>query len=967
MFVRRCIWLLCLALACAADRSLEAADPNADLVEVWKCRFENLSEDVAEHWDVNYDSWPDRWTRVYDDKHPQYVRMEIDPAEDRAVRGRKLVIHPDGGSATATSPPIRIKPKFSYKLRVRAKLSGAEHGKARVRMAFHHKHEEQPRQQEQTVPIESDGEWHSLELGDFKPHDNDVDRLYVHIDYERGDRGDLTAELAVADIRLYRLPSIRIYTDNRYNVYTDIKDVKVTCSLSGILKQNPEIRFQLLDATDKSIGAKGELELNGTIISESRTFAADIVDGFGSDKPSYEGEIGWQPPIRENGFYRVRVGMFNPDTGQPIGESRAITLAVVGEGLETSKYGEFGWSLPAADRPLSFDTLQELLPRVGVKMVKLPVWFQPDDHKRGDQLLRFSEQLSARGIETIGILEDPTPRLADRFTEIAPPEIQSFLSTDPSYWTPRIDHVITRLSLRIRWWQLGHDGDTSFVGFDDLIEKISAIRNQMFRFGQDIKMGVGWRWDYLREWSEPRSWDFEQMSGREQLDAAGLDSALESAPPSTAHRWVLVAPPEVDRSVPEGANPNDPNDPVMRQALVSRHQHRVRDFVKQILVAKIHDADGIFVADPFSGLADVTLGRTGVMNQDGTPGELLLPWRTCARLLGRAKYIGSLQLPANSSNWLFKRPDGQIVMVLWNLQSEAHEVNAAPIEERLYLGESVYSVDIWGDSKELELQDGRQVVSVGRMPRFVVGLNEAVARWRMATRFESEIVPSIFLTPHDNALLAENTFGQGVGGLVSVFVPEAKTPHKQGAASPSRDKASPDWQVLIEDRRFSLPTAASLQAAIGVTLKDATHGDQAVRIDFDLTTDRDYRFSVWRNLHVGTGDVELDVQTYVGEDGRLVIEQLLRKTVGPPSDFRCLLYAKNRRRKRTQVYQLGPDLVKKRFTYLNADDLIGQEMRLRVEEIDGRRVLIHRFMVDPKPISEANDEKAESLARAGAS
>ncbi|CAN0346066.1 unnamed protein product, partial [Ectocarpus sp. 4 AP-2014] len=285
------------------------------------------------------------------------------------------------------------------------------------------------------------------------------------------------------------------------------------------------------------------------------------------------------------------------------------------------------------------------------------------------------------------------------------------LSTDPSYWRPRIDHVITRLSLRIRWWQLGHDGDTSFVGFDDLIEKISGIRNQMFRFGQDIKMGVGWRWDHLREWASARSWDFEQMSGREHLDAAGLDSALESAPASTAYRWVLVAPPK---------------------ALVNRHQHRVRDFVKQILVAKIHDADGIFVANPFSGLADVTQGRTGVMNQDGTPGELLLPWRTCARLLGGAQYIGSLQLPANSSNWLFKRPDGQVVMVLWNLESDALEVNAAPIEERLYLGESVHSVDIWGDSKELKSEEGRQIVSVGRMPRFVVGLNEAIARWRMA-------------------------------------------------------------------------------------------------------------------------------------------------------------------------------------------------------------------------------------------
>lgn len=971
----RCVLLLCVAspLAFTASIAGGAATETAttdDLVRVWECCFDNETE--ADHpWDINYDAWPDRWTRVYDEAHPQYVRIGIDPEPVSAIRGRRLVIHADGGSATATSPPIQVLPKFSYKLRFRAKLSGAEHGTARVRMAFHHKQEESPRQLEQTVPVVSDGEWHDLELGDFQPKDGDVDRLYVHIDYQRGERGDLAAEFSVADIRLFRLPSIRIHTGSRYNVYTDPNDVKVTCSLSGILKQNPEVRFQLLDATDKSIGEKGRLELPGKIIEESRTFASDIVDGFGSDKPSYEGSIAWRPRIKNYGFYRVRVGMFNPESGKPIGDPRAITLAVVRPGLETSERGEFGWSLPRADRPLPFDVLQELLPRAGVKLVKLPVWFQPDDDRRGDAIIRFAEQLSARGIETIGILEDPTPRLADPLTKASPPEIQSFLSTDPSYWTPRIDHVITRLSLRIRWWQLGYDNDTSFVGFNDLIDKITAIRNQMFRFGQDIQMGIGGRWDYPRDWKQPLSWDFEQMSGREQLDAAGLEKALAEAPPSAARRWVLVAPPEVDRSLPEGADPNDPDDPLMRAALVNRHQQRVRDFVKQILVAKIHGADGIFVANPFSGLADVTLGRTGVMNEDGTPGELLLPWRTCARLLGRAEFLGSLQLPSGSKNWLFKRPDGQVVMVLWNLQDETdlEEANATPVRETLYLGDDVHVVDVWGDRLELETVDGRQTVAVGPMPRFVVGLNESVSRWRMATRFEEEVVPSVFNTNHPNTLLMQNTFEQGVGGQVRVFVPQDDDDSGTQDANnaPLSETPSGDWQISVEDRRLRLRAGESIRAPIAVRLNDASHGDQAVRIDFDLDADRDYRFSVWRKLHVGADDIELEVKAFVADDGRLLIEQRLRKPNGPPADFRCLLYAEGHRRKRTQIYQLGPELAKKTFTYHNANKLTGATMRLRIEEIDGRRVLIHRFKVQPEPLVKEADPKEGGLADAGTS
>lgn len=942
---------------------LAAADvcgqaPITDLVRVWGCWFDN-DTDPENPWDVNYDAWPDRWTRVYDDEHPQYARMEIAAESDPAIAGSRLVIRPDGGSATATSPPIRILPKFSYKLRAWVKLTGAQHGTARVRMAFHHKSEGKPLQVEQTVPIESDGQWREIELGDFQPQDGDVDRAYVHLDFARGARGDLSAEFSIADIRLYRLPSIKIHTDKAYNVYTDPRDVKVTCTLSGILKQNPEIRFQLLDATNKSIGEKGQLELDGKVIDETRTFAADIVDGFGSDKTSYEGSKDWYPPIETYGFYRVRVGMFNSETDTPIGESRTITVAVVRKGLEESEYGEFGWSLPDADRPLSFDVLLELLTRTGVRLVKLPVWFQPGDEKRGDQILRFAEQLAARGIETIGILEDPTPKLSDPLSDNAPPEIQSFLSTDTSYWTPRIDHVITRLSLRIRWWQLGHDGDTSFVGFDDLIEKLTAIRNQMFRFGQDIRMGIGWRWDHVKSWPDSPSWDYEQMSGREQLDAAGLDKALDSIQASATERWVLVAPPEVDRTIPPGVDPDDPTDPILRAALVGRHQQRVRDFVEQILVAKVHGADGIFVADPFSGLAEMSEGKTGVMNTDGTPGELLLPWRTCARLLGGASYLGSVQMPAGSSNWLFKRPDGQVVMVLWNLLADTVEANATPIEETLYLGEDVHVVDVWGGGAAIPLENGSQTIRVGRMPRFVVGLSEPVARWRMATRFEKSTVPSVFLTRHANALSIKNTFGQGVGGKLRVFVPEGA-----GVENPLSDNAAPEWQVSLEDRRFGLRSGESSDLPVAFTIKDAAHGEKLVRIDFELTADREYRFSVWRTLQIGLDDIELDVLVFTEADGRLVIEQRMRKHDGQPADFRCLLYADYYRRKRAQVYQLGPDLVKKQYTYLNADQLIGTEMRLHVEEIDGNRTLIHRFKVDPKPLVENNGTSANDLAGA---
>ncbi|TWT46661.1 hypothetical protein [Botrimarina hoheduenensis] len=894
-----------------------------DLVEVFRCLFDQER-------DRNYDDWPDRWTRLRDSTHPQYVEMEIDniPA-DEAIPGRRMVIRPDGASARLTSPPILVMPKFSYLLTLRLKVERAVHGRVAVQMAFADV-DGRILQLEESPPVKARGDWVELRIGAVQPQDQAIDRVYVHIDFDRGERGDLNAEVSIADVRLSRQPSIRIHTGSDYNVYTDPKDVVVTCSVSGILVQNPEIRFQLLDATNQSIGSTGKLEIDGVLISESATRAQDIVDGVGNSRDGYEGSIDWRPPIDDYGFYRVRVRMIGSESDRVIKEL-STTVAVVREDLETTEDSEFGWSLPLADRPLSFPVLQELLPRVGVRYAKLPVWYAPGDEQRGDKLISFAEQLSARGIETVGILEDPTERIENPLAEGPPPPIQGLLVEDPSRWQSKIDHLITKLSLRIRWWQLGHDGDTSFVGYPNLLDKIKEIHHALFRFGQDVRLGLGWRWDHTQNWSESPLWDFEQMDARDGLNAAQLGQAFAEAAAPIAKRWVLVEPPQTGVGISADEAEEE-----------RRHQSRVRDFVEQILVAKVNHADAIFVANPFAGAADATLGRTGVMNDDGSPGELLLPWRTCARLLGGADYMGTLRLPSDSRNWLFKRSDGQVVLVVWSEQ---------PQQEVLYLGDQVQVIDVWGKARTPALSDGRQVIEVDRMPRFVLGLSEPLARWRLETELANDRTPSVFSIAHPNELRFVNRFPSGVGGTFSI-VPLGN----DGVSVNSAIRFSPREQT------FSLPAGGKAALPFDATLIEAEYGRQPLRIDFELTTNEDpLRFSVWRDLTVGQGDLELVVEVGYEPDGRFIVRQLMRSHSGRSGDFKCLLYAPPLRRKRTQVFQLGPQLDKKTYTFYQGEDLVGREMKLSIEEIDGDRELIKRFIVPPppeKPVSDPSQEES---------
>ena len=399
-----------------------------------------------------------------------------------------------------------------------------------------------------------------------------------------------------------------------------------------------------------------------------------------------------------------------------------------------------------------------MLPRVGVHWVKMPVWYPSDEPQRGEAFVTFAERISAKQVEVVGIIDDPTIEGYAQRDPSQPSDIANLLLADPSFWRPQFDHVMTRLSLRLRWWQLGNDYDTSFYGYAGLPQKILSIHKSLYRFGQDVQLGLGWRWDSQLKnepWSPPVSnptWDFEQMSSTSPLSHQELGSYMGRTPKTPAARWVLVGPQAEDAS-------SETLD-VLSYAMKERqHQDRIRDFVNQMVMAKIHGANGIFIGNPFTG-------PEGVMNIDGTPGELLLPWRTTAHLLSGTHYLGDLQLPNGSTNHVFQHADGQLVMIVWG----DHQTT-----EQLYLGESVEQVDAWGKRKLLQPNENHQVtLAVERLPSFVLGLNPQVARWRMAITFDQQRIPSVFSRPHANTVRGINDFNQGVSGKFSIRVPPKK-------------------------------------------------------------------------------------------------------------------------------------------------------------------------------------------------
>ncbi len=915
---------LILTLPAAAG---EARHPDA--VTIFQCQF-------GDDWDVNYDRWPDRWVRKTGPSFPHYVAVAI--ADDVTALGAKaLKIDLDGAAAAVSSPPIRVMPRFSYVFEARLKNERLKHSTVVITLDFRDS-SGRVLQTERSEPFSTTKGWELVRLGPIEPSDPAIDRVVFGLQVLRSNKGDLKGEVSLADVWLARLPRISVSTNNPCNVYSELDGVVVRCELSGIRERDPEIRFQLFDALNIE-RQNYQSRLNGRLIVDDAARAAGITDGVGQAPDGYEGAAEWNPKIPDYGYYRVVVRMLSSESAEGQADadrqlaSSTIHLAVAPP-LPIPRRSEFGWTLPHGEGPLTFQDLSRLLAQVGINWVKVPVWFDADDPDRGNELIRFVELLGASNIEVVGIIDRPpaTTEFATRIARNTP--IAELLSLDSSAWSASLEPVMARLSLRVRWWQLGDDRDLSFVGFPMLNKRIEELRTALFRFGQDVRIGVNWDWADDEPLTGKVAWNFQQLTLETPPTEEEFTKLLAKPRENSAQRWISVLPP---------ARAND-SGLTSEESLLARSS----EFIRRLVSAKIHGVDAIIVSDPFND-------DNGVMRASGMPGELLLPWRTTALMLGGAEYLGQMQLPAGSDNRIFLRPDGQVVMVVWN-----HE----PTQEKLYLGREVRQIDIFGRSTQPAEEGREQVIPVSPTPTFVLGLNEAITRWRMAVAFEKHQVPSVFAKPHRNSLRIQNFFPQGVGGSLKIVVVQDRHMDKDGSedgAGGASGFIADRWTIDPPQGTFQLAAGEELQFPFEIRLKNALFGEQPVRIDFKVEADEEYQFSVYRQMEVGTEDLTLDVTTRLDKDGTLIIEQLMTNSADRLADFRCYLHAKGHRRQRMQVYRLGPSVDRKVYRFVDGQDLVGQEMLLEIEELNGPRMLKYRFVVSDQSTesNETNDTGAE--------
>jgi hypothetical protein len=201
------------------------------------------------------------------------------------------------------------------------------------------------------------------------------------------------------------------------------------------------LRFELRDVDGNVLDSHTEkLQATAKTASPGSTGQTNSRSGDDQDDGSL-GTSKWEPNLPRNGFYQVRVIVDGVS-----GLTRNVNLVRL-DSLQKRVKGEFGWSLPDGDKTLPLRTLAPLLGKVGINWIKFPVWY--NDDQRAEQLAWFAERMSLDNIEMVGMLDQPPERIRDLFGEAGKIPVASVF-VEREVWSPAIDAVMTRLSLKVR-------------------------------------------------------------------------------------------------------------------------------------------------------------------------------------------------------------------------------------------------------------------------------------------------------------------------------------------------------------------------------------------------------------------------------------------------------------------------------------------------------------------------------------
>lgn len=644
-------------------------------------------------------------------------------------------------------------------------------------------------------------------------------------------------------------------------------------------------------STNDAAGPEARADAGPAARAEAR---ADTVPPL---KIEIEATAEWKLPPLQPGFYTIRSGLIEDGREWLRTET---TLAVLADLPVMAASGPFGWTLPDGVGNVDLKTVPEWLKDSGVYAAKYPFWIAPDDRLAMDNAAWLTERLKEAEIRCIGLLASPPAAIQSIIDEREKRQpVAANLFRDSRVWQPLLEPVMTRLTIRVPTWQLGYDGDHSFIGRPQLPDVISGINRELQGYGQPIGVAISWPWLDIFPPEVGAVAAAVSRAADEPLTADELESALQSA----ASEPAASTEPGKQRARHENWLNISPLDKTKYD-----RDARISDLLLRMGTVRGHAVGGAFISNPRDR-------KRGVLRSDWRPDEMYLPWRTASLLLGDVSRVGTIDLENAGSNMVFAN-ESRTMMMLWSPEPSTVEI---------YVGDKATQIDAWGrmtipEKVEVDGQLSHRF-RLDRTPVFLVDLDPVIVSMRMSTRLVKERIDSLLGRRQQVGLVIRNPTRDPLSGSVALIPPK-------------------DWIVESPAQSFDMVPGEERELQYDIVLRNSARiGDVPLRFQCFLRNEPIRRFTIERNIAVGPDGLDVEVTTKQVDDG-LIVQLQLRNRSERDQQYDCLLFPPDGRQyQRRQIGVAAGATVRRDFSWTDAQSLIGKTMLLRAVEQGGGRIL----------------------------
>lgn len=662
------------------------------------------------------------------------------------------------------------------------------------------------------------------------------------------------------DLAVYRLPRISLQTTAPDNVFAPGETPRLKVVLDGIDDADCGVVLTVRNAA-------GGLVMQQIIdVDADRPHMERLIELADLDVGLYEGELA----ISSAGKVLSRE------------HCRFVRLAEVPLARRTG-LGIDATFLPAEQ----WETLLRYSRHLQAGVVKLPAW--PADEAAGPDyadawpMRAMLTQLTNRGITPTMVLPGLPPEMRAN-TALRPPLVDALADESPALHEA-FAAAVAQYTRQIGPWQVGPTRDYEAMWNTRLASASRTARHWLGKLLVDADVLLGW-------------------------------NAMIEYDLGVPGRLSLLMPPA---AVPEQIPAQLANFPRMVQNAHLELQDeaapriaRLADFALRYAYTRAGGVDTIYL-DPLWQLDDAG---------DAQPAEALLAARTLGAYLGDARYVGIARLDTQSIALVFRKDDGEGLMLLYSRLADAEAGDL-----RLDLPREACQVDLWGRRTALERRDGLALLRPGSVPVLIAGADAGPLSLRASLQMTPEVLPSKYQR-HDAALTFTNPYDQPVTGQIRIRPPEG-------------------WTVSPKVERFALAPRQRWTSNVEVIFPyNASAGLKKLDVTIDIDARRTWSVEAPAYFYLALEEVAFDVVQSTGPDGALEVQQIITNRTDQPLSFDCFVQVPQRPRQTRTVQNLAPGATAvKLFRFPNVASLRGQELRAGLREVAGPALLNRTIVI----------------------